>query len=82
MNQMSDARCQMSVKALLYAGLLSLCACDWHPLYGGVSPGNHESAGVSADLSEVRVDTIADRAGQIMRNELIDRLQAEGVPPP
>jgi LPS-assembly lipoprotein len=62
--------------------MLTLTACDFHPLYGGVSPGNRESAGVSADLSEVRVDTIADRAGQIMRNELIDRLQAEGVPPP
>jgi LPS-assembly lipoprotein len=59
---------------------LALAACGFHPLYGtskGVGTGEQE-----AELATIRVNTIADRQGQKLRNFLIDDLQGEGVPPP
>ncbi len=57
------------------------CACGFHPLYGPSSVGKHGEPEES-QLAGIRVDTIADRQGQKLRNFLIDDLQGEGVPPP
>jgi len=59
---------------------LALAACGFHPLYGtskGVGTGEQE-----AELATIRVNTIADRQGQKLRNFLIDDIEGEGVPPP
>jgi LPS-assembly lipoprotein len=55
---------------------LTMAACGFKPLYETSSSG--ESA--SLDMASIRVDRIPDRIGQILRNELTDRLTA-GVGP-
>ena len=66
--------------SLLALAGLTLAGCGFHPLYGSgkaVVTGSEQS-----DLAKIRVNTIADRQGQKLRNLLIDDLQGEGVPPP
>jgi LPS-assembly lipoprotein len=58
------------------AGLMSVGGCGFKPLYG--TSGSGESA--SLDMASVRVEPIPDRIGQVLRNELTDRLTA-GVGP-
>lgn len=59
--------------------LLSLAACGFHPLYGSHSLGSSASdAATNAQLSQIHIDTIADRQGQKLRNDLIDILQPQG----
>lgn len=64
--------------ALLLGGAMLLVAgCGFKPLYGdrGV-----RGASVKADTAQVAIAPIADRSGQILRNELIDRLTPQGQP--
>lgn len=49
-------------------------ACGFQPLYGGIGTGR-DTANV---LSEVEVGIIADRTGQQLRNELLDRINPRG----
>ena len=56
--------------------LLSLAGCGFHPLYA-----DNRGAQVEAKLADIRVETILDRPGQIMRNELIN-LMHDGVEAP
>ncbi len=49
-------------------------ACGFQPLYGGIGSGR-DTANV---LSEVEVGIIADRTGQQLRNELLDRINPRG----
>ncbi len=60
--------------------VLGLAGCGFHPLYGS---GGKAGGTVSqeAELATIRVNTIADRQGQKLRNYLIDDLQGEGQPP-
>lgn len=48
-------------------------ACGFQPLYGG--GGQSE---VAAELSSIRVNSIPDRLGQQVRNQLLDRLNPQG----
>lgn len=63
-------RFSVLVVALVVAG------CGFKPLYGE----KNEGGGVTADLSTVRIQPISDRVGQILRNELIDRMNPSGEP--
>ncbi|MBT4710905.1 MAG: hypothetical protein HOB82_05195 [Alphaproteobacteria bacterium] len=57
---------------------LFIAACGFQPLYGsgqGVVGG-----AVADDLADVRITTIPDRVGQIVRNDLLDRLNPFGEP--
>ncbi len=57
--------------------LFLLANCGFQPLHGKRSaalPGNTLS-----DMSYVAVDTIPDRAGQMVRNELLDLLHPGGI---
>jgi LPS-assembly lipoprotein len=62
---------------LILFGLLALSACGFQPLYGqrGVSGGS-----VVEEFAHVRIAPIADRAGQMLYNELRDRLNPQGKP--
>lgn len=55
----------------------ALTACGFRPLYGdrGVQSGS-----VKADMSGVRIEPISNRAGQILRNRLIDQMTPAGQP--
>ncbi len=67
----------MSLKRTLIAALLAVAvsACGFRPMYGGSG-----SDSVNADLSEIKINLIADRSGQQLRNFLLDRLTPKGQP--
>jgi len=61
---------------LLLAALAALAGCGFQPLYGKVGQG----PAVSEDLAAVKIDFIANRSGQILRNYLLDGMTPRGEP--
>ena len=55
--------------------LLGPTGCGFRPLYG-----KHQAAAASDRMAEIRIGQIIDRNGQILRNDLIDRLTPQGEP--
>lgn len=57
--------------------LLGLAACGFQPLYGqrGVTGGSTQD-----ELAAIRIVPIADRTGQLLYNDLRDRLNPHGRP--
>jgi LPS-assembly lipoprotein len=62
---------------LLIATII-VAACGFQPLYG--SSQGVLSGAVVEDLAAVRITAIPDRVGQIVRNDLLDRLNPFGEP--
>jgi LPS-assembly lipoprotein len=54
-----------------------LTGCGFTPLYGD---GGAVGSSVSAQLEQVRVETIVDRTGQMLHDTLQDDMQREGAP--
>ncbi len=70
---MKTARCLAAgVVAVLAIGL---AGCGFRPLYG-----ERDGGSVARDIATVRIAPIADRIGQMLRNELLDRLNPAGEP--
>lgn len=65
---------KLRVAVLIAAGALLVSACGFRPLLGAYPDSN-----VQARLSEVRVEAIPDRSGQLLRNRLLDALGSRGV---
>jgi LPS-assembly lipoprotein len=63
------------VLALLLFPIL-LAACGFHPVY----MKNSGQTGTAKDLGSVSIDSISDRKGQMLRNNLIDRMYIKGRP--
>lgn len=65
------------LQRLALLSLFLLPACGFSPIYG-----NHggQSEPVAKALSNVRIENIGERNGQILRNKLIDRMYAAGRP--
>lgn len=59
------------------AGALATAGCGFRPLYGGAAG---PQGGPGADLSAIAVRPIADRRGQVLRNQLETELTPRGVP--
>ena len=57
---------------------LTVSGCGFKPLYGTAENGG----GATLEMASVRVDPIPDRIGQVLRNELTDRLTAGVGPQP
>ena len=55
---------------------MGLAGCGFQPLYADRSAGGS----VGGDVATVRIAPIPDRIGQILRNELVDRLNPSGEP--
>lgn len=68
----------LSSLCLLISVLCLLAACGFHPVYG-----SHDDNGnpVAATLNQIAIENIPDRQGQILRNDLIDRLYGKGGRP-
>lgn len=62
--------------ALLGLGMLALSGCGFEPLMGRTGSPN---AAIES-LAAIRIEPIADRSGQILRNELLDQLTPRGRP--
>jgi LPS-assembly lipoprotein len=63
--------------AILFSTILLLTACGFTPLYG---KGGAQGAGVQEKFQQVQIANIPDRPGQILRNNLVDRLYHDGAP--
>lgn len=63
--------------AVLFSTVLLLTACGFTPLYGG---GGEQGEGVQEKFQQVSIANIPDRQGQILRNDLVDRLYHNGAP--
>jgi LPS-assembly lipoprotein len=63
--------------SFLLAAAFLLTACGFHTVYG-----SHDSKGVpsAAQLGEVAIENIPDRPGQMLKNDLIDRMYSKGRP--
>ncbi len=74
-----------SIYIVLFATIL-LYGCGFEPLYvekkeaGSWYYGSNFDSSISEEMSQVKIQPIADRFGQIMRNELLDLLTPRGVP--
>ncbi len=55
--------------------VLALGGCGFRPLYG-----QREGGGATDHMAAVRVGVIEDRAGQLLRNALLEQLQPGGQP--
>lgn len=65
--------------AALAVALAALGACGFRPLYGDpevIGTGNN----ASEELAAVHINTIPDRTGQMLHNNLLDRINAHGRP--
>ena len=60
--------------ALLVTAALALGGCGFHPLYA-----QHSRNGFDADLAAIKVNTIADRQGQLLAIALRDGLNPRGA---
>ena len=70
----------------IFLPLLLLAACGFEPLY---VEKKHDNAwyfdgdfdtSISQEMAKVKVEPIADRFGQLLRNELIDLISPKGQP--
>jgi len=62
---------------LLLSALATLAGCGFRPLYGTRAYGG---SGAVEALSQTWIDPIPDRIGQLLRNNLLDRLNPQGEP--
>jgi LPS-assembly lipoprotein len=58
----------------LIAAPLMVAACGFRPLYGT----RGASSVSAAELAAIQIDPIANREGQLVRNNLLDKLQPQG----
>ena len=65
-----------TVTAVLLAATLATGGCGFAPLYKQVDG----ETSVSERFAEIEIPSIPDREGQILRNDLIDRLYTQGRP--
>ncbi|MEM6902423.1 MAG: LPS assembly lipoprotein LptE [Pseudomonadota bacterium] len=68
------------MRAYLFIPLMLLLAsCGFQPVYGTVG---RDAGGPSVEqqFADIRVAPIADREGQMLRNELIDQIYVDGIP--
>lgn len=68
-------------REILIVALVALAgavtACGFQPVYGTHGAGDES---VAAQMNTVAIDNIPDRKGQILRNDLIDRMYGKGRP--
>ena len=57
---------------------LLLTACGFHPVYGARNASSDSP--VALDLNNIAIDNIPDRNGQMLRNDLIDRMYGRNRP--
>ncbi|MDD4615525.1 MAG: LPS assembly lipoprotein LptE [Alphaproteobacteria bacterium] len=68
-------------KALIRTSVLAvflLAACGYRPIYG--AHGGENGSPVAIDLNNIAIDNIPDRDGQMLRNNLIDRMYGPNRP--
>ncbi len=67
---------RLSVCVLMSVFCLLISGCGFHPIYGA----RDSDSPVSEKLNDVAIENISDRYGQMLRNQLIDRMYGKGRP--
>lgn len=67
----------LRVISLIAAAAIALGGCGYRPLYGDRGAAG---TGVRQNLAQVKIMGIADRRGQMLRNNLLDRMNPAGEP--
>jgi LPS-assembly lipoprotein len=62
----------MKKHLLTLSAFVLLSGCGFHAIYGDHTTS--DGAPVAADLNNIAIDNISDRDGQLLRNDLIDRM--------
>ena len=75
MSSTRQARRRCLLAATLLTAALTISGCGFEPLHG------QRSGASSAALSAIDVQLIADRPGQMLRNELLQQMQPRGQTP-
>ncbi len=57
-----------------------LGGCGFHPMYGDYSRPTQGNVAASAAMEQVGIDIVPNREGQMLRNNLMDRLYHNGYP--
>lgn len=71
-------RASTSLRTLFLSLVLtSMTGCGFHPIYGH---STSETTDVREELNDIAIDNIPDRAGQMLRNNLMDRMYGRGRP--
>ena len=76
----------MKKNILVVLGLLIISGCGFEPLYvqrdttGSWYFGGKTDTSISAEMAQIKVEPIADRFGQQVRNSLLDLLTPKGIP--
>ena len=67
--------------------ILSLCACGFEPLYVEKTGGNdlwyynnEYDTDIVREMSQIRIQGVTDRIGQLIKNELMDTFNPHGTP--
>lgn len=76
------------IKILIFAGLLCLInACGFEPLYVEKTSGsdlwyynNEYDTDIVRSMSAIKIETVTDRIGQLIKNELMDDFNPHGQP--
>ena len=63
--------------AFALAAVLLIAACGYRPLYGDL---DDKGTSVVVDMATVQIRPIRDRNGQMLHNELLDRINPQGAP--
>ena len=63
---------------LLTSALWFLAGCGFHTLYG--SHTTSDGTPVTQELNQVAIDNVPNHEGQILRNDLIDKMYGKGRP--
>ncbi len=67
-----------NARALLLLPLLMLTGCGFHSVYGAHT--NDDGTPVASALNDIAIDNIPDRNGQMLRDDLIDRMYGRNRP--
>lgn len=64
---------RIAIAVAWLAAMAGLAACGYKPLYG-------QKGAIRRHMGQVKIDPIASRQGQILRNALLDRINPDGAP--
>ena len=64
--------------SLLGLLVFTLAGCGFHSVYGPYQ--RDDGSPVAVQMNQISIDNIADRTGQILRNDLIDKIYGKGRP--
>jgi LPS-assembly lipoprotein len=77
MRGVDSLRAVFLIRFLLPIFCFPLSGCGFHPVYGAQGG---DGSPVAEQLNQVAIDPIPDHPGQMLRNDLIDRMYGKGRP--